>query len=44
MSKAFIVSYISHDKFLSVNNVLKEYNDTKEEIKNLKKLTVHQRF
>ena len=44
MSKAFIVSYISHDQFLSVNNVLKEYNDTKEEIKNLKKLTVHQRF
>ena len=44
MSKAFIVSCISHDQFLSVNNVLKEYNDTKEEIKNLKKLTVHQRF
>ena len=37
-------SYIfSHDKFISVNNVLREY-DMKEEIKNLKTLAIHQRF
>ena len=33
ISKALIDSYISHDEFVSVNNVLKEYNETKEEIK-----------
>ena len=33
ISKAFIDSYISHDKFVSANNVLKEYNEMKEEIK-----------
>ena len=38
ISKAFIDSYISHDKFLSVNNVLKEYNEIKKEIKNPKRL------
>ena len=27
-------SYISHDKFVSVNFVLKEYNEMKEEMKN----------
>ena len=27
-------SYSNHDKFISVNNVLKEYNEMKEEIKN----------
>ena len=26
--------YISHDKYFSVNNVLREYNEMKEEIKN----------
>ena len=26
--------YISHDEFFSVNNVLREYNEMKEEIKN----------
>ena len=31
--KALIDSYISHDKFVSVNNVLREYNKMKEEIK-----------
>ena len=32
--KALIDSYISHDKFVSVNNVLKEYNEMKKQIKN----------
>ena len=35
-SKALIDSYINHDKFISVNNVLSEYNEIKEEIKNPK--------
>ena len=35
--KAFIDSNISLDKFLSVNNLLKEYDDMKEEIKNSNK-------
>ena len=34
ISNALIHSNISHDKFVSVNNVLKEYNDMKEKIKN----------
>ena len=34
ISKALIDSYINHDKFVSVNNVLKAYNEIKEEIKN----------
>ena len=33
ISKALIDSYISHDEFVSVNNVLREYNEIKEEIK-----------
>ena len=33
---AFIDSYINHDKFVPVNNVLKEYNKMKEETKNPK--------
>ena len=32
-SKALIESYISHDEFLSVNDVLREYNEMKEESK-----------
>ena len=36
LSKALINSVISHDEFLLINNVLKEYNKIKEEIKNLK--------
>ena len=35
ISKALIDSYISHDEFVSVNNVLREHNEIKEEIKNL---------
>ena len=34
ISKALIDSYISHDEFVSVNNVLREYNKIKEGIKN----------
>ena len=33
ISKALIDSYISHDEFVSVNNVLREYNEMKEKIK-----------
>ena len=36
ISKALIDSVINHDKFLLINNVLKEYNEMKEEIKNWK--------
>ena len=32
ISKALIDSYISHDEFLSVNNVLREYNETKRSV------------
>ena len=34
--RALINSYISHDEFISVNFVLKEYDDIKETIKNTK--------
>ena len=34
ISKALIGSNISHDEFVSSNNVLKNYDDMKEEIKN----------
>ena len=33
ISKSLINSYISHDEFVSINNVLREYNDMNEEIK-----------
>ena len=36
ISKALINSVISHDEFVLINNALKEYNEMKEEIKNLK--------
>ena len=36
ISKVLINSNNSHDEFFLINNVLKEYDDTKEEIKNLK--------
>ena len=36
ISKRFIESYINHDKFVSVNNMLREYNEMKKEIKNPK--------
>ena len=34
ISKVLIDLYINHDKFISICNVLKEYNEIKEEIKN----------
>ena len=36
ISKSLIDSNISHNKFVSINNVLKEYEKMKEEIKKLK--------
>ena len=36
ISKALINSVISHDEFVLINNVIKEYIKMKEEIKNLK--------
>ena len=35
ISKVLIYSNTSHDEFVLINNVVKEYDDTKEEIKNL---------
>ena len=37
-------SYISHDKFVLLNNALRECDDMKEEIKTPKISAVHQRF
>ena len=34
ISKALIDSNISHDEFVSVDNVLEEYNEMKEQITN----------
>ena len=34
ITKALIDSYINHDEFVLANNVLREYNIMKEEIKN----------
>ena len=34
ISKVLIDSNISHDEFVLINNVLKEFHDMKEEIKN----------
>ena len=36
ISKAFIDSLISNDKFVLINNVVSKYNEMKEEIKSLK--------
>ena len=36
ISKVLVDSVISHDEFVLMNNVLKEYNKMKEEIKNQK--------
>ena len=35
ISRALINSVISHDEFVLINNVLKEYDEMKEEIKNV---------
>ena len=47
ISKYLIDSVISHNKFVLIDNVLivlKEHNEMKEEIKNLKIQSVYQRF
>ena len=44
ISKAFINSNITHDKFVSANKVLKEYDSMVEEIKNLKTLGYIQNY
>ena len=44
ISRVLTNSCISHDEFISVNNVLREYDDIKKEIKNLKTSTVMQRL
>ena len=36
IAKALIDSCICHEEFVSLNNVLKEYDDMKEKIKSLK--------
>ena len=36
ISKTLIDSKFSHDEFVLINNVLKEYNKMEEEIKNLR--------
>ena len=33
ISKTLIDSYINHDEFVPINNVLREYDEIKEEIK-----------
>ena len=38
--KALIDSYISYKKYVSVNNVLRKYNEVKEEIQLLKFLCI----
>ena len=38
ISKALIASNIIHEEFFLINNVLKEYDDIKEEMKNLLKI------
>ena len=43
-SATLIDSYIGHDEFALVNNILREYGEMKEPIKNLKALRAHQRF
>ena len=44
VSRASSNSYIIHDQFGSVNNVLRKYDDMEEEIKNLKTSIIYQRF
>ena len=44
ISKSLIDSAISHDEFVLIKNVLKEYNEMKGEIKNLRTYVAHQTF
>ena len=34
ISKSLVGSCISHDEFISINDILQEHNETKEEIQN----------
>ena len=40
ISKSLFDSYISHGKFVLVNNVLRKYNEMKEEIKTSVEYTI----
>ena len=44
ISKALIDSIISHDEFVLINDVLKEYNEMKKEIRCLMTYSVYWRF
>ena len=44
ISKALIDSNIIHDEFVLMNNVLKEHDDLKEKVENLKIYTVYRKF
>ena len=44
ISKALIDSDISCDEFVLISNVLKEYQNKKKQIKNLKTYSVNRRF
>ena len=44
ISKALIDSNVSHDEFVLINNVLKEYSKMTEEIKMERLSQVYQRF
>ena len=44
ISKALIHLNISHDEFVLIINILKGYDDMKEDIKYLKTLTVYRKF
>ena len=41
ISKALTNSYVSHDQFVSVNNVLREYKEIKEGIKSPETFVEH---
>ena len=43
ISKALTDSYITHNEFVLLNNMLEEHDDIKGEIKNLKSKTVNQK-
>ena len=44
ISRVAIDSYISYDDFVPKNYMLKEYDNLKEETKNLNTSTLHRRF
>ena len=44
ISTALIDSVISHGEFVLISNVLKEYNEMKEEIKSLIDLRTYRKF